>query len=223
MKVVSANNINEEAKNLKPGDILYIENGTYELDIKIECHGEENKPIIIQSQEQGKVVFVEKTTLDINGSHIIFSGFNFNDCNINKSVKLRGEYNRITNCVWNRLKQSVESIIRIEGKYNRFDHNEIKHIEKNLGVLVLVYRDSDAENYACIDHNHFHEVTTVPVPSNSQSQPSVPKNYDELCTSLTQYQAQRNQVILHDGQVVVLANRRELSAFEWQVEDAYQQ
>ena len=53
----------------------------------------------------------------------------------------------------------MESIVRIEGVCNRFDHNEIKNIQGPLGVLVLIYRTTDniKEDYACIDHNYFHD------------------------------------------------------------------
>lgn len=157
-EIIKIGELKDQLKNSIPGDIFYIENGVYEnAEIEIDAEGTFDSPIYILPETPGGVTFKGETTLVMDGFYTVFSNFVFKDTDINKSIKLRGKNNRISGCTWDGLKRDVESLIRLEGVANRFDHNIIKNIDAKLGVLVLVYRELSniKEDYALIDNNYF--------------------------------------------------------------------
>lgn len=74
---------------LIPGDEVVIKNGNYkDWSISINNKGTLVKPIIIQAEKQGMVIFsgnVTKPIFSVSGEYVFIKGINFKDCVLTKT------------------------------------------------------------------------------------------------------------------------------------------
>lgn len=139
---------------LKAGLTYMIDDNEYTNNkIKITSSGTKDLPITIQAEN---VILSNTTTLRIIGSNIIFSGFTFQDININKMIKLEGSNIRFENNTIQTLKRDVEFILGIYGQYCRVSNNTFRNFDK-MGVIVNILVNKDKPNFCLIDNNKFNQ------------------------------------------------------------------
>lgn len=168
-KVAGIDELNTAAKAAKPGDVIILQNGTWnDVTITLNCEGTQTKPITFRAETAGKVQVTGHSQLRLGGKFIVVDGLYFQNgyAGDGPVIEFRsGKDNlandcRVTNCAiyeFNNPKRMKENNwILFYGKRNRLDHNSFIG-KKNLGVLLAVILDDDRsrENFHSIDHNYF--------------------------------------------------------------------
>ncbi len=110
---------------LIPGDEVVIKNGNYtDWSISINNKGTLVKPIIIQAEKQGMVIFsgnVTKPIFSVSGEYVFIKGINFKDCVLTKTgvlIELATSNNcSISNCSFsaNQVKAQFTPLVIISG------------------------------------------------------------------------------------------------------------
>jgi poly(beta-D-mannuronate) lyase len=168
-------------KDAKPGAAVALADGHYKnFQVSLIGHGGEGKPILIHAQTPGKVVLTGESSVEIDGTWLVLSGFVFRDGNppsaqntkdtSASAIKLRGTHNRVTETAIINYSLNYKSPpntdpskigyhkwIGIWGQHNRIDHGLFQG-KKGGGTLLTVWRDTSAPNYHQIDHNAFIDV-----------------------------------------------------------------
>ena len=152
-----------------PGDIIVLKNGEWHnVEIKLNCNGTKENPIVVKAEKPGKVIINGHSRLNIGGSYIMVDGLSFINgfagneavikfCIDNKQI---ANHCRVTNTVindFNNPKRLDENYwVALYGKNNRVDHCSFLS-KKNMGVLLAVILEDERsrENYHSIDHNYF--------------------------------------------------------------------
>jgi len=157
--------------NLKPGDIVEVENGTYDSDggITIESSGTVYKPIIIRAKNTGEAVLSGETYFTIRkAAHIILEGFHFTSAKYTV-VKLEGCNNiRITKNIFQLTESDGQSgkWLYIGGywndgsilsHHNRIDHNIFRD-KHQLGNFITIDGGDNVSQHDRIDHNYFYNI-----------------------------------------------------------------
>ena len=116
----------EISSKLTAGDEVIIKEGTYtNWSIEITAKGTANAPIIIRSENEGKVLFtgdVNQTLFKLSGTYLILKGINFKNCSLGKSSALivlnNADYCSVTRCSFgtNTAKVQFTPLIVISGK-----------------------------------------------------------------------------------------------------------
>lgn len=171
-KTIVVKNAEELAKanqSAQPGDTIIFQDGIWNnIEIKLNCSGTKEKPILLKAQNPGKVIISGTSQLKIGGNYIVINGLLFTngyspsrtviDFRINN--KELANNCRVTNCVindFNKPKRVSDDVwISLSGKNNRVDHCSFLN-KKNMGTLVAVILDDERsrENFHSIDHNYF--------------------------------------------------------------------
>ena len=159
----------EAAKNLVPGDMIVLANGTWhDFEIVLEGQGEQGKPITLTAQTPGRVFISGRSNLRMAGEHLVVSGLIFKDgyTPTNTVIAFRrtkgklANHSRVTDVVIDRYnnpeRHETDFWVMMYGKHNRFDHNYLAG-KSNVGVTMAVRLDSpeSQENHHRIDHNFF--------------------------------------------------------------------
>jgi len=157
------------AKNLEPGDVVVLANGTWQdFEIDFEGTGTADHPITLTSQEKGKVIISGKSNLRLAGEYLVVSGLVFKNgytptkavISYRKNKNRLANYSRVTETVIDNFNNperfEPDYWIAMYGKHNRFDHNHLEG-KRNKGVTMAVRLDTEAsrENHHRIDHNYF--------------------------------------------------------------------
>ena len=168
-KVAGIDELNAAAKVAKPGDVIILQNGTWnDVTISLNCEGTETRPITFRAETAGKVQVTGHSQLRLGGKFIVVDGLYFQNgyAGDGPVIEFRSSKDnlanncRVTNCAiyeFNNPKRMKENNwILFYGKRNRLDHNTFIG-KKNLGVLLAVILDDDRsrENFHSIDHNYF--------------------------------------------------------------------
>ena len=147
-------NLSKLNGKLEAGNTYIIEDSEYPNDkVNIKSSGTKDLPITIQAEN---VIISNKSTLRITGSNIIFSGFTFQDIDMNKMIKLEGDNIQFCNNTIQVLKRDVEYVLGVYGSNIRISNNTFRHFDK-LGVIINVIVNKDKPNYCLIDNNNFNE------------------------------------------------------------------
>ncbi len=156
-------------KKLKAGDEIVLANGVWrDFEIKISGDGTEKKPIVLRSQEAGKVIISGQSNLRIGGKYMLVKGLVFKDgysptgevISFRRSKENLAHHSRVTQVVidgFSKLdRYESDYWVGMYGKNNRFDHNHLVG-KTNKGVTFAVRLDSkeSQENHHRIDHNYF--------------------------------------------------------------------
>lgn len=159
---------------LQPGDIVYLENGTYSNCLLLfKGEGTENKPITLKAKNPGKVIFNGQVKLQISGQYLVVDGLVFKDgiavnsdlVEFRTSSTVLANNCRITNCVIDNCNNTSldknsekpsERWVMLYGKNNRVDHCYFANKDRS-GVLMMVALDKaeSRENNHIIDYNFF--------------------------------------------------------------------
>ncbi|WP_211051201.1 polysaccharide lyase 6 family protein [Parasphingorhabdus halotolerans] len=160
---------NDAAKKLVAGDVVTLANGEWQdFEIKISGKGTKAKPIILTSQDPGKVLLTGQSNLRIGGEYILVSGLVFKNgysptgevISFRRSKDDLARNSRVTEVVIDHFSKpdryDDDYWVAMYGKNNRFDHNHLVG-KTNKGVTFAVRLDSkeSQENGHRIDHNYF--------------------------------------------------------------------
>jgi len=148
------------------GDVIALANGTYtNVDLSIS-----QSNVIVVAETSG-LVFIEGTsTIDLTGDNIIFEGFTFQNGQPAESkgaIIIRGENNRVTNC---KIDHFNDDEPEEDYKWISLDNDairgEVDHCTFNgkqtEGALLVVWRNTDAEQHHHIYRNIFSNHQYVP-------------------------------------------------------------
>src|SRR4051794_26232433 len=155
----SADEIAKTATQLKPGDTIVLKDGAWnDQVIGFTAKGEQDRPVTLRAQTPGKVVFTGRSSLKVDGEHIVISGFYFKDIHgdekgreLEAAIIVPGSHVRVTEC-------AVEGgtpkwLVHLIGREIRMDHCYLA--EKASGDPTLQIEAPGEPNNDHIDHNHF--------------------------------------------------------------------
>src|SRR5262245_1869971 len=93
----SAAEITHVAKQLLPGDVVILKDGTWkDQALVFQAKGTAAKPIILRAQTPGKVVFTGASSLLIDGEYLVVGGLYLKECESKDGVAIRGRNCRFT-------------------------------------------------------------------------------------------------------------------------------
>lgn len=165
---VAAGDVAATLREARPGDRIVIEDGVYtDLTLKWLGRGSEKKPLRIEAQTPGGVVFTGTSTLRLAGEWVEVSGLCFRDGHAPSGsvIEFRNgrevaNHCRLTECVvdgYNPARRDMAySYILLYGRHNRVDHCTLTG-KLNLGVtlIVMLNEERSQQNFHRIDHNWF--------------------------------------------------------------------
>lgn len=171
--VASADDIEEALEEIKPGDVLIMQDGTWtDQEIHFAGEGTEDAPITLRPQTPGGVILTGASELLISGRYLVVDGLQFRDGTPDTSshvVQFRGklgnaEHCRLTNTVIDSYNPpDVETRyfwVSLYGQHNRVDHCRFVN-QAHSGVTVLAWLDGKPAHHR-IDHNHFVDRPAAP-------------------------------------------------------------
>ena len=152
-RVSSAAEITRASGEARPGDVLVMSGGEWkDQAIVFGAKGTAEKPITLRAQIPGKVVLNGKSSVTIDGEHLVVSGLFLNDGQLTgDGVKLAGRNNRLTGSAV--LGGNYKFFVHLFGTSNRVDHCYLAG--KTNDSPTLQVEVEGRHNYHQLDHNHF--------------------------------------------------------------------
>ena len=156
-------------KSARPGDTVVLSKGYWkDVEMVFQGEGTEDKPITLEAEVPGLVIFTGKSNLKIAGNYLVVRGLVFRDgytpssevISFRRSKEHYANNSRVTETVidhYNRPEKSESDYwVAMYGKNNRFDHNHLVG-KANVGVTMAVRLDTEQsrQNSHRIDHNYF--------------------------------------------------------------------
>ncbi len=183
--IITANpeNISEKVQLLKEGDVLLLEDGTYNSCVlNITASGSISKPIVIRAEHKGKAIFSGESSITVSGNNVTVADLFFKECLFDDSqegpvVSFSGcEGSRLTNCEFITSGNNTAlttSIVSISGKSRnvRIDNNLFQD-PRGMSVVVSCNEKSTIDTVplnTLIDHNYFLDVKSIKSISSSAS------------------------------------------------------
>lgn len=167
---------NAISTQIKPGDEVRIANGTYKpWALKISTNGTADRPITIQAETTGKVIFtgdVEQAIFQLTGSYTVLKGITFTGCNVLKVDKHNGvlvdladtKYCRLTECTFtkNAAKAQFMPLVTVSGngQHDQVDHCIFSENVDNQELQVKITKDA-CPTYTLIENNVFKDKDKV--------------------------------------------------------------
>ena len=152
-RVASAADIVRVSAAARPGDVLVMADGEWkDQPILFKAKGAAQSPITLRAQTAGKVVLTGKSSVTIDGEHLVVSGLFLRDGQAtNDGVKLAGRNNRLTDSavVGGRYK----FFVHLFGVSNRLDHCFLAN--KTNDNPTLQVEVEGGPNHHVLEHNHF--------------------------------------------------------------------
>lgn len=155
---------------IKAGDNITIANGTYSpWSLVVNSVGTAAKPVVIQAETAGKVIFSGDTDhpiFQLTGAYTVLRGITFTACNIVKADKLAGvlvelfnsKHCRLTDCIFtkNAAKSQFMPLVMVSGtgEYNQVDHCSFIANVDNQEVQVRINKEPSPQN-TLINNNVF--------------------------------------------------------------------
>lgn len=172
-QVNSAQQLKLILNQLKPGDQIKIQDGTYSLweNIVITAKGTASAPILISAANPGKVIFTGMPVsgyFQLKGDFIRLSGFIFRENILSTSNPLiiidQGNYNSISQCIFEKNKTLVQftPLVVIAGNGS---HNEVRRCKfisntDNQDLQVKISKTSNPQ-FSLIAENYFKDKAPV--------------------------------------------------------------
>src|SRR4030095_16424604 len=141
------------ASAARPGDLIVLADGVWrDQAIKIRANGTAERPITLRATTPGKLVLSGKSSLEIDGEHVVVSGLLFQDGNDEgDAISLKGQHCQLTECVV--LGGRYKFLVHLFGRENRVDHCYLA--DKRSGGPTMQVEAPGEPNGHRIDHNHF--------------------------------------------------------------------
>lgn len=167
---------NRISQQIKAGDVVSIANGTYApWALSINTTGSAAKPITIQAETTGKVIFtgdVEQAIFKLTGSYTVLKGITFTACNLVKADKHVGvlvqldnsQHCRLSDCTFTgnvaKTQFTPAVIVSGNGGYNQVDHCTFAGNVDNQELQVKITKESHPV-YTLINNNVFKDKNKV--------------------------------------------------------------
>jgi poly(beta-D-mannuronate) lyase len=153
IRVSTAAEITRAAGEARPGDVLVMSDGEWrDQVIYFGAKGTAEKPITLRAQTPGKVVLTGKSSVTIDGEHLIVSGLFLKDGQLTgDGVKLAGRNNRLTESAV--VGGNYKFFVHLFGTSNRFDHCYLAGKTNDSPTLQIEVEGKP--NYHRLDYNHF--------------------------------------------------------------------
>lgn len=185
---------------LRPGDNLILADGTWKDQIIVfRGQGTGQKPITLRAATPGKVVFSGKSSLTVEGEHLVVSGLSFKEGAGNNTITIKGNHCRLTET--SVTGGDYKHFVRLWGTENRVDHCYLAN--KTSEAPTLQVEVEEKPNHHRIDHNHF------------GPRPPLGKNGGETIRIGYSHQSMRNSgtIVEHnlfdrcDGEIEIISNK----------------
>ncbi|WP_417850182.1 polysaccharide lyase 6 family protein [Thalassoglobus sp.] len=156
--------VNKILGEAAPGDHFKLKNGVWKnFEIRFSAVGTSDRPILVEAETPGEVVFTGESKFEFGGEHIVVSGFHFKDVTTpvhilatRRSSKELANHCRVTECAFtNTLPSSgkkEQKYLSLYGTHNRVDHCHFSGKESD-GTTLVVWV-TDRPNHNRIDHNY---------------------------------------------------------------------
>ncbi len=152
-RVSSAEEIARLAATLLPGDVLVMADGTWvDQAVAFQARGMPGAPITLRAETPGRVILTGRSSLTIDGEHLVVSGLWLKDGTpAGDSVRLSGRQCRVTETAIVDCKSKFYA--HLFGSENRLDHCYLAG--KTSDSPTLQIEAEGKPNHHRIDHNHF--------------------------------------------------------------------
>jgi len=142
----------------KPGDVLVLQDGTYDQACQLSAKGTNANPIIVRPQSLGGVVF--RQPVSIQAEFLSFVGFRFSD---HGALSVRQSHGcRISRCHMNNLQPPKWLTVDAQSRQIEIDHclfeNKENNRTKTNGCQMVQFQLSNTGEAHHIHHNHFRDV-----------------------------------------------------------------
>lgn len=147
------------------GDVIALANGTYNnVELSINTDG-----VIVVAQTSGSVFIEGTSTIELDGDHIIFEGFTFQNGqpdDTKGAIIINGNHNRVTNCkIENYNDNNVNTSYKWVSLGNDATYGTVDHCTfsgKNTeGTLLVVWRNNTNAQHHHIFRNIFSDFQYV--------------------------------------------------------------
>jgi poly(beta-D-mannuronate) lyase len=155
---------------MNPGDIILVENGTYDLSsVTINRSACPNRPIIIKAKDQGQVILNGATALVLDGlQYVTLEGFSFRSANVGTGIKMlncsrvritRNSFSLdetlINSCNWLYIGDTFGSTTPLKSGNNRIDYNLFEGKTKSGKFILLDGNINQQTQHDTISYNVF--------------------------------------------------------------------
>ena len=146
-----------------PGDVLVIANGNYRDQVlKWRGKGSQDQPITVRAETPGGVIISGRSSLLIEGEHLVVEGLLFSDGHAAKKnvIEMRGSHCTLRNTVIDSFNppaadaEREERWVNLYGSHHRVEYCTF-HNKTSASVTLIVWRETDTADHHRIVANHF--------------------------------------------------------------------
>jgi poly(beta-D-mannuronate) lyase len=208
-RVASAEDISRLDPQLRPGDILVMKDGPWlGQSIVLRAKGSAGRPIVLRADHPGKTVLAGKSSIAIEGEHIVVSGLSFeHGTATGDAVKVAGRNNRLTDTAI--VGGSYKFFVHLFGTSNRVDH--CYFAGKTNDSPTLQVEVEGAPNYHLLNENHFGP--RPPLGRNGGETMRVGYSHQSMTNSRTL--VERNLFQECDGELEIISNKSCENTYRW--------
>jgi poly(beta-D-mannuronate) lyase len=152
-RVSSPDELPPALEKAEPGDVVVMKDGTWnDQAIVFHSEGTGDQPITLRAETPGRVILTGRSTLRIEGEHLIVSGLWFkNSRGTDDTVRIDGHACRLTECAISNA--TGKFFVHLFGTEHRVDHCYLA--EKTTDSPTFQVEVESTPNHHRIDHNHF--------------------------------------------------------------------
>lgn len=155
---------------MNPGDIILVEDGSYDLsNLTINRPACPNRPIVIKAKNQGKAILTGATALVLDGlQYVTLQGFSFRSANVGTGLKMLNcsrvritrntfklDETNINSCNWLYIGDTFGSTAPLRSGHNRVDYNLFEGKTKSGKFVLLDGNINQQTQYDTIAYNIF--------------------------------------------------------------------
>lgn len=200
-RVSSAADVAQVSITAKPGDVLVMADGDWpDQAIVFSAHGTEESPIVLRAETPGNVILDGKSSVTIDGEHLVVSGIFLRDGRSSgDGIKLAGRHCRLTESAV--VGGSYKFFVHVFGESNRMDHCYLAGKTNDSPTLQIEVEGK--ANHHQIDQNHFGH--RPPLGRNGGETMRVGYSHQSMTNSATI--VERNLFERCDGEIEIISSK----------------
>lgn len=155
---------------MNPGDVILVENGTYDLSsLTINRSACPNRPILIKAKNQGQAILNGATALVLDGlQYVTLEGFSFRSANVGTGIKMLNcsrvritrnsfklDETNINSCNWLYIGDTFGSTAPLRSGHNRVDYNLFEGKVKSGKFILLDGNINQQTQHDTVAYNVF--------------------------------------------------------------------